>query len=51
MNEEPDVPEEETEDKVAPATEDEKERIRKLQERLDEIRRRNSEMTFDDIEL
>ena len=51
MNDEPDVPEEETGDKVAPATEDEKERIKKLQERLDEIRRRNSEMTFDDIEL
>ena len=51
MEAEPDLPAGETEDKVAPASEDEKERIRKLQERLEEIRRRNSEMTFDDLEL
>ncbi|MBO4484807.1 MAG: hypothetical protein J5738_05415 [Lachnospiraceae bacterium] len=51
METEPDLSAGETEDKVAPASEDEKERIRKLQERLEEIRRRNSEMTFDDLEL
>ena len=51
MEAEPDLPAGETEDKVAPASEDEKERIKKLQERLEEIRRRNSEMTFDDLEL
>jgi hypothetical protein len=50
MDAEPELPSDEPE-KIAPATEDEKERIRKLQERLEEIRRRNSEMTFDDLEL
>jgi len=50
MDAEPELPSDEP-DKIAPATEDEKERIRKLQERLEEIRRRNSEMTFDDLEL
>ena len=50
MDAEPELPSDEPE-KISPATEDEKERIRKLQERLEEIRRRNSEMTFDDLEL